>query len=130
MSLTIILRSLSSVVVLSGAGMIAMGLGVVDVDNGMLAVAAQVIGPNLVPVRPFLIFLGSSKVLGALGLWGYGFFPQKMAFAACAIPPACAIYGHAKLGEMQQAGAAGVYLAMVSALYFLESRAKKSAKKE
>lgn len=129
MSLTIVLRSISSVGLVTGTGAIAMGLGVIDVDPGMWAVATQVIGPNLIPAKPFLLFLGTSKVFGALGLWGYGLFPKALAYAACAIPPICAIYGHAKLGETDKATGAGIYLVILSALYYMESNGKKTVKK-
>jgi hypothetical protein len=131
MSLTVVIRSVSSLVSLPGLGMIAMGLGVVDVDPEMWAVATAVLGPALVPAKPFLLVLGSSKVMGVLGLWGLGFFSKMLSYAACAIPALCAVYGHAQLGEMDKAGAAGFYIAILSTLYYLESAATtKSSKKE
>jgi hypothetical protein len=130
MSIEVVLRSLSSMVALSGVAVIAMGLGVIDVDEGMWQCATAVIGPDLVPAKPFLLVLGSSKVLGALGLWGYGLFGKQLGYAACAIPPMCAVYGHSQLGEMNEAGAAGLYLIFVSSLYFVEKSKKSSGKKD
>jgi hypothetical protein len=130
MSLIVVIRSLSSLLSLPGLGMIAMGLGVVKVDPEMWAVATAVLGPALVPAKPFLLFLGGSKVMGVLGLWGIGLFSKTLSYAACAIPALCALYGHAQLGEMDKAGAAGFYIVILSTLYYLESGTKKMSKKE
>jgi hypothetical protein len=130
MSLTVVLRSISSAIILSGSGLIAMALGIIDVDAGLWNVASAVIGPDTIGAKPFLMILGSAKVLGALGLWGVGPMPKPLAFAACAIPPACAIYGHSKLGRQDRVIAAGFYLGIVSALYVLERSKKSNSKKE
>ena len=117
MSLSIGLRIASSLPVLSGAGILSMGLGVVPMDGDLEAVAAAVLGSA--PPSAFYVFLGTSKILGALGLWGKGIFPRPLSFVALGTPAACAFYGHSQLGDGKAIGAA-IYLLVLAACAFLD----------
>jgi hypothetical protein len=124
------LRSLCSAIILPGVGMIAMGLGVIPVDQDLLSVATAVIGNDLVPLQPFFLVLGSTKVLGVLGLWDIGpFAGTVMAYAAVAIPAACALYGHSQLDDGKAIGA-GLYLCCLVAMYFTSGKSSTSKGKE
>lgn len=126
MSLPItILRTLSSFPMLTGVGLVAIGLGVVEMEPDLENVAAAVLGSP--PHLFFYVFLGSSKILGTLGLWGQGVFSKPLSMVALGTPAACAVYGHSQLGETEKTILAVSYLVILSALGFLENQAKSSS---
>lgn len=96
-----------------------MGVGALDIDPDLEHIAATVLGSA--PHKAFFIFLGGSKLLGALGLWGQGIFSKQLSYVALGTPAACAIYGHAKVDDGKAIFAAG-YLVALSALIFLENK--------
>ena len=100
--------------------MLAMGLGITDVDPDLEGVAAAVLGS--VPPKAFFIFLGGSKVLGVLGLWGKGIFSKPLSFIALGTPALCAVYGHTKVDDGKAIFAAS-YLVILCALGFMEQQA-------
>jgi hypothetical protein len=122
MSLLLILRTLSSTAVVSGAGILTMGLGILPVDPGLWACAQQTIG-NRIPQKPFLIFLGVSKLLGGLALWNVGPFAKytMLMYAAICLPPICAAYGHAMI-KNGKAILPVIYLAIVALYKYLDGK--------
>lgn len=125
MSLLLVLRSLSSAVAVSGSAILAMGTGLIDIDPELWKCAQHVIG-NSVPQRPFLIVLGTAKILGALSLWNIGPFAKvpALSLSAILVPPICAAYGHAVAEDGKAIGAI-VYMALFGVYKFLESKDNK-----
>lgn len=109
---------------LSGSAATAMGLGIISIDDKMWECATKVIGENTVPAQPFMIFLGVSKILGALGLWNKGPFAGKSLVirGALGLPPLCAIYGHYLQGDTPGTISASVYLCLLAIYLFLEGQ--------
>jgi hypothetical protein len=123
------LRVLCSAVVLPGVGLIAMGSGVIPVDDDIWSLATTVIGQDLISPRPFLLVLGNAKILGVLGLWGIGpFSVGKLSYAAVGVPAACALYGHSQIGDGKAIGA-GMYLCFLAALFFMSNGKSSKGKK-
>ena len=107
---------------LAGAGMVAMSLGVVPVDETMASIAHVWIG-SVVPLKPFLFFVGTTKLLSVAKLWGYGPMPSKMlAFIGLGTPAFCAFVGHYKVEGPAASIPPVVYLGLLGALYHLESK--------
>ena len=79
--LVTILKTLSSMVIAAGSGMLVMGLGIVDVDPKLGAVARVYTDPLRLPLQPVLIVVGLTKILSALRLWDViRLFPRPWAF--------------------------------------------------
>lgn len=126
MALLLTLRSLSSAIAISGSAILAMGTGLIDVDPGLWNCARHVIGDS-VPQRPFLIVLGTAKILGALSLWKIGPFAKipALSLSAICIPPMCAVYGHIKAEDGKAVGAL-IYLALFGLYSVLDNKDNKS----
>jgi hypothetical protein len=121
------LRLLASPVALVGTAMIFMGVGVLPVDPDLWAVAQACIGKGTIKAAPFFITLGFCKIMGVAGLWGYGIFPKKVAYAACGIPAMCAVYGHTMIEDGKNVGA-GIYLLILGVASYLEGKQGGAAK--
>lgn len=118
------LKYFASAAALAGAGYVAMGFGLIDVDPDAQAVAHAVLFKYVdIPVKPFFVFLGGSKVLGVLGLWGYGPFSGSgaLTYASLLLPAACATVGHYLVDDPpMKTAAAGLYV--VALLYYKSCR--------
>ena len=64
-----IIKSAASATALSGAGMAVMGLGMIDIDPKLGNVALVFTQPLNIPLKPFLVFVGATKILSVLRLW-------------------------------------------------------------
>jgi hypothetical protein len=129
MSLLLILRTLLSATAVTGAGILTMGLGIRPVDPGLWACAQQTIG-NSLPQGPFLIFLGVSKILGALALWNVGPFAKNtmLTYAAICLPPIFGAYGLAMIKDNGKAIGPVIYLAIVALYKYLDGKDGSKAK--
>eukprot|EP00543_Licmophora_paradoxa_P007818 CAMPEP_0202443890 /NCGR_PEP_ID=MMETSP1360-20130828/3064_1 /ASSEMBLY_ACC=CAM_ASM_000848 /TAXON_ID=515479 /ORGANISM="Licmophora paradoxa, Strain CCMP2313" /LENGTH=131 /DNA_ID=CAMNT_0049059721 /DNA_START=43 /DNA_END=438 /DNA_ORIENTATION=- len=119
---TTVLRGLASGSVLAGTGMLAMGLGVIDIDPTMGSVANVFLEPVGLPLNPFLAVLGSCKILGVLSLWNVGPMPKSLGMIGLAMSALCGAAGH----YVVEGGAAAippiVYLGILGLLVFFESK--------
>lgn len=118
-----IVKSLCSFSVIPGIFMLAMGLGVAPVDEGLTNVAAPFLDPLGLPFRPFVLVLGGCKIVGVLSLWGRGPMPEAVGRVGLATSAMCAAYGHRSVGESVVAPV--VYTAMIGALYALDGASGK-----
>ena len=92
----IILRSICFLPALAGVGLLVMGLGLLPLDDNLVQIAKACIG-DAIPLSPFLIVLGTTKILSALGLWNIGPFPPHVSFLGFLVPALSACYGHYKV---------------------------------
>ena len=125
--LLLLLRIYSSLVILTGVAALLMGLGIMDVNPNLEVAAATVLGR--IPYRVFFVFLGLSKILGVLGLWGKGIFSWQLSFVALGTPAMCGLYAHIVLEEGLQGIFAGSYLAALSLLYHLEKPSESESRR-
>lgn len=129
-SLTNAVRALCSMSAVAGAGMVAMGLGAVPVDDAMAQVANVWIGKYNIPLKPFLVFLGLTKLSAVAKLWGYGIMPsKKLAYIGLGTPAFCAFVGHYKVEGPTASIPPVVYLGLLGALVHLESKDSKTSKR-
>mmetsp|Transcript_32098 Transcript_32098/g.47228 ORF Transcript_32098/g.47228 Transcript_32098/m.47228 type:complete len:128 (+) Transcript_32098:183-566(+) len=121
-----VLKSALSTVGIAGVFTLGVGLGVLPLDENMVAVANVFIEPVGVPVKPFFIFLGSCQILGAASLWGIGPMPNLMGRLGLMLAASCGAYGHAKNGESFVPAAS--YVFFMGILFFLDEGQKKKKK--
>ena len=116
-----VLKVLASGPILAAAGMIAMATGAVDVDPTLGAIARIYSDPLHLPLKPFLAFVGTTKLLSVLKLWGYNTMPSlKTAVLGLALPATAAVYGHYKVEGPQAAAAPVIYLGILGYWSHLE----------
>ena len=116
-----VLKVLASGPILAAAGMIAMATGAVDVDPTLGAIGSLYSDPLNIPLKPFLAFVGTTKLLSVLKLWGFKTMPNlKTAIAGLALPATAAIYGHYKVEGPQAAAAPVIYLGILGCWSHLE----------
>jgi len=127
LSLPILIRTFCSLVVFSGLGVILMGLGVIPVDEGLDQVARVFLDPLNIPSKPFLVFLGTIKIVSVARLWGYGPMPINLAFLGLAAASSCGCYGHFVLNELPEAGFAFLYTLVLGYLYSLEGKKQRGS---
>merc|ERR1719162_2201244 len=96
---TTAIKSLASFTVIPGSFMTAMGLGLAPLDQNIMEIAAPFIAPLGIPFQPFILVLGSCKIMGALSLWGKGPMSKSVGMIGLAIASICAAYGHYTVGE-------------------------------
>ena len=124
-----IVKGLLTTTIVPGTFMTLMGLGLVPVDDGVVAVAAPFIEPLGIPFRAFVRVLGPSKILAALSLWKVGPMPEWFARIGLMASSCCALYGHGVLGEPVVAPLA--FIGLISSLYVMDHLdAGKEGKKE
>ncbi|KAL3914062.1 MAG: hypothetical protein SGILL_006252 [Bacillariaceae sp.] len=117
-----ILKVAASGPILAAAGMLAMASGVVDVDPTLGAIANLYAVPLGLPLKPFLAFVGTAKLLGVLKLWGIGPMPSlKVAVLGLACPASAAVYGHYVVEGPAAAIAPVVYLGILGVWYSMET---------
>ena len=119
MSLKTVLKVVASGPALAGLGMLAMASGLVDVDPKLSSVASVYTDPLNLPLKPFLIFVGATKVLSVLKLWDLpSLMPSvKLAVIGLACPAAAAVYGHYKVEGPSAAVPPIVYLGVLGAFW-------------
>ena len=118
-----VLRVLCSMSAVAGAGLVAMGLGAVPVDDALAQVANVWIGKydGMIPLKPFLVFVGLTKLSSVAKLWGYGVMPsKKLAYIGLGTPAFCAAIGHYKVEGPAASIPPVVYLGLLGALIHLE----------
>ena len=89
-----IIKALVSTAIAPGLGMLGMSTGMLLLDDKLADIAAPFINPINVPIKPFLLVLGSCKVLAGLALWKIGPMSEKFARVGLMITSACGAYGH------------------------------------
>ena len=114
---------------MAGLGMIAMGLGAVELDAGLAAVASVYADPLGLPLKPFLVAGGLTKVSSVLSLWGFLPLPKDLACLGLAVPASLAVYGHYVVEGAPAAVPPAVYLCILAAYYALSSSSKSDTKK-
>lgn len=110
--------------VMPAAGMTAMGLGLIDIDPKLANVALVYTEPLSLPLQPFLVFVGVTKILSVLRLWGvFKGIPKTLAWIGLASPAAAATYGHAKAeGSMVGSIPPILYLCNLAFCHYLETK--------
>mmetsp|Transcript_18999 Transcript_18999/g.28676 ORF Transcript_18999/g.28676 Transcript_18999/m.28676 type:complete len:130 (+) Transcript_18999:126-515(+) len=84
----------------AGSAYVAMGLGLIDMPEDVIAVASPFLDPLQIPPQPFFLVLGTGKILGVLKLClGMGPLPEWFAKAGLLTAAACGAYGHVVNGE-------------------------------
>mmetsp|Transcript_41570 Transcript_41570/g.68169 ORF Transcript_41570/g.68169 Transcript_41570/m.68169 type:complete len:133 (-) Transcript_41570:424-822(-) len=115
-------KAICSMPMLAGVGAVAISLGVIPVDEVMASIARVWIG-DAIPLKPFLFFLGTSKILSVAKLWGYGPMPSRMlAYVGLGTPAFCAFVGHYKVEGPVESIPPVLYLGLLGAFYHLESK--------
>lgn len=114
-------KCLCSTSALTGTGMVVMGFGFLPLDEGLDKVARLYLDKLSVPTKPFLLVLGTCKILAVLKLWEIGPVPRKLALIGLATSALSGAYGHFFYEEKLQACAALFYAALVGYLYFTDS---------
>lgn len=128
-TLVSVLKVVASGPILAAAGMLAMASGVVDVDPALQAVAEVYSKPLGLPLKPFLAFVGTTKLLSVLKLWGVGPMPSlKLAVVGLACPASAALYGHYKVEGPAAAVPPAIYLVVLGTFFHLESSGNKAKK--
>lgn len=131
LSLKLILKGASSLSLFAGLGMLAMGLGLVEVDPQMGDVANVYAEPLKLPLKPLLVAGGITKVLSGLALWDLvPFMSKDLAVLGLATPAALAVYGHRVVEGPAAALPPIIYLIILGSYYFLSSSEKEGDKKE
>jgi len=94
-----IVKGFLSISILTGTGILAMGLGFIDIDAKLEGYARIYLDAFQIATKPFLISLGSTKVLSALKLWGIGPMPTSLVPLGLGLPALCGSYAHFKMNE-------------------------------
>ena len=125
-----IIKSAASFSALAGAGMTAMGFGIIDIDQKLGDVALVFTQPLNIPLKPFLVFVGATKFLSVLRLWNvFDSIPKSLAWIGLAAPATCAIYGHYKAeGSWGASIPPTLYMCNLAFCHYLESKANDEAK--
>lgn len=105
-----------------------MGLGIIPPDEGVTAVANVFVEPLGLALRPFFVFLGVSKILGVLSIWGKGPLNKKFGIAGLMCSASCAAYGHFRVGDSILPPL--FMLVLLSALAVLDAPQTKETKNE
>lgn len=122
LSLQLVLKGVVTMPVLAGLGMLAMGLGAIEVDPKMAAVASVYADPLGLPLLPFIAAGGFTKVTAALALWGLvPALSKDLACLGLAVPAALAVYGHWVAEGPEAAVPPAIYLCLLGAYYFMSS---------
>lgn len=121
------LKCLLTPVCIPGAFYALMGIGVVPLDPHTVALANVFVEPLSVPLKPFLAFLGTCKVLAALSLWHIGPMPRSVAMPGLLTTASCAVHAHVAVGDKPFGAIA--YIGMLGVLYVLEGK-EMAAKKD
>jgi len=104
---------------IAGVGCLIMGLGFIPIDPEFAAVAKPNIDPFGIPLRPFMLFLGPMKVLGAASQWGYGPLHKgfgRLGLQFCCI---CGFYGHYNI-DPKSVSASIIMFSLLTSLYWLD----------
>eukprot|EP00521_Asterionellopsis_glacialis_P016851 CAMPEP_0195302494 /NCGR_PEP_ID=MMETSP0707-20130614/31188_1 /TAXON_ID=33640 /ORGANISM="Asterionellopsis glacialis, Strain CCMP134" /LENGTH=101 /DNA_ID=CAMNT_0040365767 /DNA_START=15 /DNA_END=316 /DNA_ORIENTATION=- len=93
------LKYMCAPMALAGTGCLLMGIGIVPADPDLVTLAELFIQPLHIPVKPFFVVLGVSKIL-AIGklTFGVGPLPKSVALGGLAFAASCAAIGHHQLG--------------------------------
>lgn len=119
-----IIKGLLSLEVLPAFWMIALGTGILPMDDGVAAIAAPFIGPLNIPVAPFLGFLGTCKMFAVASWWGVGPMSEWFGRVGMMTAAGCGAYGHSVVGE--SAVPPIIFLLMTGGLFLLDDGKKKS----
>lgn len=109
--------------------MTAMALGLVPVDPQMVAVAEVFSGPLSLPLKPFLLFVGLTKIWSVLRLWdkapGTKSISKNVAWVGLAAPAASAVYGHYQTEGIEGTVPPTIFLCILAACHYLETKKDK-----
>mmetsp|Transcript_26728 Transcript_26728/g.39530 ORF Transcript_26728/g.39530 Transcript_26728/m.39530 type:complete len:133 (+) Transcript_26728:31-429(+) len=84
----------------TGFGMVLMGLGVISMEEKLIAVASPFLHLLQIPPKPFFVLLGSCKILAVMRLvFRRGPFPEWFARIGLMTSCACGAYGHYRNDE-------------------------------
>mmetsp|Transcript_5945 Transcript_5945/g.8406 ORF Transcript_5945/g.8406 Transcript_5945/m.8406 type:complete len:134 (+) Transcript_5945:495-896(+) len=125
-----VLKCMCSPMALAGTGIALMGTGIIPLDQDVVNVAEPFIGPLNIPVKPFLTFLGVSKIFAIGSLWGYGPLPKSVALGGLTLSASCACIGHFKLSETLKSIAAFSTIISLAIIAMLDNDDENKEKKE
>lgn len=106
--------------------MTLMGLGVIDIDPKLQGVATVFTNPLGLPLQPFLVFVGLTKIWSVLRLWDKvpptSRLGKSLAYVGLASPAAAAVYGHHQTDGIEGTIGPTIYLCILATCHYFESK--------